>query len=66
MATARNFSSPAAPSGARFSYTLFGQLVRGFDVLTNIVNTSVDTNDRPLADVIIQQAAYVGDTAEPC
>jgi cyclophilin family peptidyl-prolyl cis-trans isomerase len=47
-----------------FGYTLFGQLVRGFDVLTNISNTAVDTNSRPLADVIIQQAVYVMDTTD--
>ncbi len=45
-------------------YTLFGQLVRGFDVLTNIINAPVDTNDRPLAEVIIRQAAYVSDTTD--
>ena len=47
-----------------FRYTLFGQLVRGFDVLTNISNTSVNTNNRPLADVIIQQAVFVTNTAD--
>jgi cyclophilin family peptidyl-prolyl cis-trans isomerase len=45
-------------------YTIFGQLVRGFDVLTNISNTAVDANDRPLADEIIQTASYVPDTAD--
>ena len=47
-----------------FRYTIFGQLVRGFDVLTNISNTAVDANDRPLADEIIQTASYVPDTAD--
>ena len=47
-----------------FRYTLFGQLVRGFDVLTNINYTAVDTNNRPLADEIIQTASYVADTAD--
>ena len=47
-----------------FSYTLFGQLVRGFDVLTNINHTAVNTNHRPLADVIIQEAVYVANTAD--
>ena len=47
-----------------FGYTLFGQLVRGFDVLTNIESTAVDTNDRPLADVIITQAALVPNTGD--
>jgi cyclophilin family peptidyl-prolyl cis-trans isomerase len=47
-----------------FGYPIFGQLVRGFDVLTNINFTAVDTNSRPLADEIIQMASYVPDTAD--
>jgi cyclophilin family peptidyl-prolyl cis-trans isomerase len=47
-----------------FKYTLFGQLVRGFAVLTNLSHTAVDTNSRPLADEIIQTASYVPDTAD--
>ncbi len=30
-----------------FGYTLFGQLLRGFNVLTNVINTPTDTNSRP-------------------
>ena len=40
-------------------YTIFGQLLRGFNVQTNINNTAVDANSRPLADVIITQASLV-------
>lgn len=40
-------------------YTLFGQLIRGFDVMTNIFKTSIDTNNRPFADVIITKASIV-------
>jgi cyclophilin family peptidyl-prolyl cis-trans isomerase len=47
-----------------FGYTLFGQMVRGFGVLSNIVNTAADTNSRPLADEIIQSAAYVTNTSD--
>jgi cyclophilin family peptidyl-prolyl cis-trans isomerase len=47
-----------------FTYTLFGQLVRGFNVLSTINNTATDTNDRPLADVIITHAGLVPDTAD--
>jgi cyclophilin family peptidyl-prolyl cis-trans isomerase len=47
-----------------FGYTLFGQLVRGFNVLTNINSTAVDTNSRPLANEIIQLASYVTDTTD--
>jgi cyclophilin family peptidyl-prolyl cis-trans isomerase len=44
-----------------FGYTIFGQLVRGFNVLSSINNTMVDTNSRPLADVIITKASLVPD-----
>jgi cyclophilin family peptidyl-prolyl cis-trans isomerase len=49
-----------------FQYTIFGQLVRGFDVLTNIESTPVDnsTNNRPLANEIITQASMVPDTSD--
>ena len=47
-----------------FGYTLFGQLVRGFNVLTNVINTPTDTNSRPLANVIITKASFVPDTAD--
>jgi cyclophilin family peptidyl-prolyl cis-trans isomerase len=45
-------------------YTLFGQLVRGFDVLTNLISTAVDTNSRPLANEIITLASLVPDTMD--
>jgi len=44
-----------------FGYTIFGQLLRGFNVLSNINNTAVDPNSRPLADVIITKASLVPD-----
>ncbi|HUA37775.1 MAG TPA: peptidylprolyl isomerase [Candidatus Sulfopaludibacter sp.] len=47
-----------------FQYTIFGQLVRGFAVLTNIETTPVDANDRPLANEIITQISMVPDTAD--
>ncbi|HEV2438306.1 MAG TPA: peptidylprolyl isomerase [Verrucomicrobiae bacterium] len=47
-----------------FGYTLFGQLVRGFNVLTNIINTPTNGASRPLADVIITKASFVPDTAD--
>jgi cyclophilin family peptidyl-prolyl cis-trans isomerase len=47
-----------------FQYTIFGQLLRGFDVLTNIETTPVDPNSRPLANEIITQASLVQDTAD--
>jgi cyclophilin family peptidyl-prolyl cis-trans isomerase len=45
-------------------YTLFGQLLRGFNVLTNINSTAVDTNSRPLANEIITLASFVPDTVD--
>ena len=47
-----------------FQYTIFGQLVRGFNILTNIESTAVDTNSRPLANEIITQASMVPDTED--
>ena len=44
-----------------FGYTIFGQLIRGFTVMSNINNTPVDTSSRPLADVIITKASLVPD-----
>ena len=44
-----------------FGYTLFGQLVRGFNVLTNIINTPTNGAARPLADVIITRTSIVPD-----
>ena len=47
-----------------FNYTIFGQLLRGFNVLSNINATAVDANNRPLANVIITQAGWVPDTSD--
>jgi cyclophilin family peptidyl-prolyl cis-trans isomerase len=44
-----------------FGYVIFGQLLRGFNVLSNINHTPVDANSRPLADVIITKASLVPD-----
>ncbi len=58
------FVTVGAQRSLDFQIHIFGQLVRGFDVLTNINNTAVDANGRPLADEIIQTASYVADTAD--
>ncbi len=58
------FVTIGAQRSLDFAYPIFGQLVRGFNVLTNISNTTVDANSRPLADEIIQTASYVPDTAD--
>ena len=44
-----------------FGYTIFGQLVRGFNVLSIINTTPVNANSRPLSDVIIAKASLVPD-----
>jgi len=45
-------------------YTLFGQLLRGFNVASNVINTPRNANDRPLADVIITRASLVTNTTD--
>lgn len=47
-----------------FGYTLFGQLLRGFNVLTNVITTPRNTNDHPLAEVIITKASLVPNTTD--
>jgi cyclophilin family peptidyl-prolyl cis-trans isomerase len=47
-----------------FGYTLFGQLLRGFNVASNIINTPRNASDRPLADVIITRASLVTNTTD--
>jgi cyclophilin family peptidyl-prolyl cis-trans isomerase len=58
------FVTSGPQRGLDFRYTIFGQLVRGFEVLTNIINTPANTNNRPLADEIIQSASFVPNTAD--
>src|SRR3954471_18756928 len=45
-------------------YTLYGQLLRGFNVLTNVINTPTNGASRPFADVIITRASLVPDTTD--
>jgi cyclophilin family peptidyl-prolyl cis-trans isomerase len=33
------------------SYTVFGEIVSGFDVLDKIAETSTKTGDRPISDI---------------
>jgi cyclophilin family peptidyl-prolyl cis-trans isomerase len=47
-----------------FGYTIFGQLLRGYNVLSNINKTATDANSRPLADVIITKASRVPNTTD--
>jgi cyclophilin family peptidyl-prolyl cis-trans isomerase len=45
-------------------YTVFGQLLRGFNVLTNVINTPTNGASRPFADVIITRASLVPNTTD--
>jgi cyclophilin family peptidyl-prolyl cis-trans isomerase len=58
------FITVASYRSGDFGYTLFGQLLRGFNVLSNINNTATDANSRPLANVIITRASIVPDTSD--
>jgi cyclophilin family peptidyl-prolyl cis-trans isomerase len=51
-----------SPQYLDFSYNLFGQLTRGFDVEEKIMGTAVDTNDMPLTPVVINTATITNDT----
>jgi peptidyl-prolyl cis-trans isomerase A (cyclophilin A) len=42
-----------------FNHTIFGQLVRGFDVLSAIEHVPTDANNRPLTPVSITSARLV-------
>jgi cyclophilin family peptidyl-prolyl cis-trans isomerase len=44
-----------------FNHTIFGQLVRGFDVLQAINNVPTGANDRPVTPVVITSAQIVQD-----
>jgi len=39
-----------------YAYTVFGELIEGFDVLDNIASVQVDKNNRPLTDIRIIKA----------
>ena len=58
------FVTFGAPRHLDFNHTVFGQLLRGFAVQSNIVNTPRGANDRPLRDVIIQRASIVTNTTD--
>lgn len=42
-------------------YTLFGQLVRGFDIEAKIAAMPVDSNSKPLTPVVIESATIIPD-----
>ena len=53
------FITTAPQRGFDLRYTIFGQLVRGYNVLSNVLHTATNANSRPLADVIITRASLV-------
>jgi cyclophilin family peptidyl-prolyl cis-trans isomerase len=55
------FISSGPQRALDFGYTIFGQLLRGFNVLTNIINTPTNGASQPLAPVIITRASIVPD-----
>lgn len=53
------FITASPQRGFDLRYTIFGQLIRGFNVMSNVINTPTNANSRPLADVIITRASLV-------
>jgi cyclophilin family peptidyl-prolyl cis-trans isomerase len=47
-----------------FNQAIFGQLVRGFDVLTKIDQVPTDANNKPLTPVVISSAKIIQDTTD--
>ena len=47
-----------------FGYTIFGQLVSGFDVLNKIQDVSTSKTDAPLTPVIISKATVIQDNTD--
>src|SRR5262249_7964004 len=47
-----------------FNNEIFGQLIRGFDVLSAVNSVATDAHDRPLTDIVITNAALVPDTTD--
>src|SRR5581483_2610106 len=50
--------------GLDLRFTLFGQLVRGFDVLQKINSVPTDASQKPLSPVVITSAAIISDPAD--
>src|SRR5437868_10359105 len=47
-----------------FNHTIFGQLVRGFDVMAKIAAVPTDSNNKPLTPVVISSASIIQDTTD--
>jgi cyclophilin family peptidyl-prolyl cis-trans isomerase len=55
------FVTTSSPRHLDFNHTIFGQLVRGFDVLDAIRSVPTGAGDRPLTPVVIEGASVVSD-----
>ena len=53
-----------SPEHLNFVNPIFGQLTSGFDVLSEILSTATDGNDRPLTDVVINTATITADSQD--
>ena len=51
-----------SPQWLDFNYTIFGQLTHGFDLLTKVLSTPVDTNNLPVTPVVISRATVFTNT----
>lgn len=47
-----------------FNHTIVGQLVRGFDVLNSIQNSSTNSSDAPINPIVISKASVVQDNTD--
>jgi cyclophilin family peptidyl-prolyl cis-trans isomerase len=47
-----------------FNHTIFGQLVRGFDVMAKIAAVPTDSSSKPLTPVVISSASIIQDTTD--
>jgi peptidyl-prolyl cis-trans isomerase B (cyclophilin B) len=51
-----NYKKQGGSPHLDYNYTVFGELIKGFEVLDAIASVKVDRNNRPMADVIILKA----------
>ena len=47
-----------------FNHTIWGQLVKGFDILTQIDNVATGANNKPTTAVTIMSATIIKDTTD--
>jgi cyclophilin family peptidyl-prolyl cis-trans isomerase len=58
------FITDASPRNLDFRHTIFGQLIRGFDVLNAINSVAVDSNSKPTTTVTITKVQFISDTTD--